>query len=146
MTRLLTILLPLALVPAQMARAAEALIEPGEWKITSMSMVNGAVQPLQSKSRCITSEQAQDVVKTFGPMSGTINSACADPQVQSGGRTLDWRLQCRGQLDADVAGHFEFDSPQHYTAAVTSQGRMAGNLISDVKTRIVGERLGDCAK
>ena len=145
MSRFVAIFL-LALAPAQAARAADNLIEPGEWKVTSMSIVKGAVQPLQSKSRCITPEQAQDLIKTFGPVSGTINSTCADPEIQSGGRRLDWRLQCRGQLDADVAGHFEFDSPQHYTAAVTSQGRMAGNLISDVKTRIVGERLVDCSK
>ena len=145
MTRFVALVL-LALVPGRAALAAEALVEPGEWKVTSMSIVNGARQPPQSKSRCITPEQAQDLVKTFGPVSGTINSTCADPHVQTSGQTLDWRLQCRGQLDADVAGHFEFDSPQHYTASVTSQGRMGGNLISDVKTRIVGERLGDCAK
>ena len=134
------------MLPLVATRAEDQLVEPGEWKVSSMSIVNGAVQPLQSKLRCITPEQAQDLVKTFGPVSGTINSTCADPEVRSGGQTLDWRLQCRGQLDADVAGHFDFDSPQHYTASVTSQGRMAGNLISDVKSRIVGERLGDCAK
>ena len=78
--------------------------------------------------------------------SGTINSTCADPEIRSSGRTLSWRLQCRGQLDADVAGHFEFDSPRHYTATVISQGRMAGVLISDVKTALEGERTGDCAK
>ncbi len=50
----------------------------------------------------------------------------------------------QGQLDADVAGHFEFDSPQRYSATVISQGRMAGQLISDVKTGIEGERMGDC--
>src|ERR1043166_6568197 len=99
MTRLAAILL-LALAPAEAARAAETLIEPGEWKVSSMSMVNGAVQPLQSKLRCITPEHTQDLAKTFGPVSGTINSTCADPEIQSGGRTLDWRLQCKGQLDA----------------------------------------------
>lgn len=145
MTRFGTVLL-CWLLPLAALRAAESVIEPGEWKVTSTSSVNGALQPLQSKSRCITPEQAQDVVKTFGPVSATINSNCADPEVRSGGQTLDWRLQCRGQLDADIAGHFQFDSLQHYTAAVTSQGRMAGKLISDVRTRIVGERLGDCAK
>ena len=145
-TILLCWLVGLASARAADNKAADNLIEPGEWKVTTMSIVNGAVQPPQSKPRCITPEQAQDVVKTFGPVSGTINSTCADPVIQPSGQTLDWRLQCRGQLDADVAGHFEFDSPQHYSATVTSQGRMAGNLISDVKTRIVGERLGDCAK
>ncbi len=48
--------------------------------------------------------------------------------------------QCRGQLDAD---EFNFDSPQHYTAMVTSQGRMAGTLISDVKAGLACKRVGD---
>src|SRR5689334_10630937 len=80
MTRFVALVL-LALVPAQAALAAETLIEAGEWKVSSMSIVNGAVQPLQSKSRCITPEQAQDLPKTFGPVSGTINSTCADPDI-----------------------------------------------------------------
>jgi hypothetical protein len=134
------------LAPPPACHAAEPLIQAGEWKVTSTTVVNGISQPTQAKSRCITAEQAQDVAKTFGPVSGTINSTCADPDIQIAGRTLVWRLQCRGQLDADVAGKFDFDTEQHYTATVTSQGRMGGILISDVKTGLEGERLGDCPK
>ena len=146
MIRFAPLLLLCWLAAPPVSRAADPLIEPGEWKVTSMSIVNGVTQALQAKSRCITPEQAGDLAKTFGPVSGTINSTCADLQSQLSGRTLAWTLQCRGQLDADVAGNFDFDSPQHYTGNVTSQGRMAGSLISDVKTRLVGERIGDCPK
>ena len=65
-------------------------------------------------------------------------------EYEATGRTLKWRLQCRGQLDVDVAGQFNFDSPLHYTATITSKGRMAGALISDVKTELEGERVSDC--
>jgi hypothetical protein len=106
--------------------------------------MNGAVSPPQVKARCLTPEQAGDVAKTFGPVSGTINSTCAPPEYDATGRTLKWRLQCKGQLDIDVAGNFNFDSPLHYTATITSQGRMAGSLISDVKTELEGERVSDC--
>jgi hypothetical protein len=82
--------------------------------------------------------------RTLGPISGTVNSTCADPEIRLNGKTLSWRLQCRGQLDADVAGHFEFDSPRHYAATVVSQGRMAGALISDVKSELEGEWIGEC--
>ena len=126
------------------APAAENIIEPGQWKVTSTTVINGAVRPTQVKGRCISAEQAADVTRTFGPVSGTINSTCDAPDIKTTERTLSWRLKCRGQLDADVAGEFNFDSPQHYTAMVTSQGRMAGALISDVKTGIEGERVGDC--
>ena len=135
----------LALLAATMGSCgAERMIEPGQWKVTSGTVVNGVVQPPQPKLRCITSEQAEDPAKTFGPVSSTINSICADPEVETSGRTLSWRLQCRGQLDADVAGRFNFDNPQHYTATVTSKARMGGRLISDVKTELEGERVGDC--
>jgi hypothetical protein len=126
------------------ARAAENLVEPGQWKVTSSNVINGLATPSQAKARCITPQQAENVAQTFGPVSGTINSTCADPEIETSGKNLTWRLQCRGQLDADVAARFNFDSPQHYTATVTSQGRMGGALISDTKTELVGERLGDC--
>jgi hypothetical protein len=59
---------------------------------------------------------------------------------------MKWHLQCRGQLDLDVFGSFNFDSPTHYTATVISKGSMAGRLISDVKTDLEGERVGECGK
>jgi hypothetical protein len=131
------------LIVATAARA-ENLIEAGEWKVTSTAVINGAASQPQSKSRCVTPEQAENVSATFGPVSGTVNSDCAAPAVEVAGKTLKWRLQCRGQLDIDATGEFNFDSPRHYTAIITSKGKMAGALISDVKTDIEAERIGDC--
>jgi Protein of unknown function (DUF3617) len=106
--------------------------------------MNGSAMPPQSKARCLTAEQAGDVTTTFGPVSGTVNSTCERKEFEATGQTLKWRLQCRGQLDIDVAGSFNFDSPVHYTATITSMGRMAGSVISDVKTELEGERVSDC--
>jgi Protein of unknown function (DUF3617) len=128
------------------AAAADNLIEAGEWKVTSTAVIKGAAQPAQSKSRCVTPEQAANVAATFGPVSGTVNSDCEAPAVETSGKTLKWRLQCRGQLDIDAAGEFTFDSPRHYTAIITSKGKMAGALISDVKSDIEGERVGGCTQ
>jgi hypothetical protein len=134
------------LLPAATATAAESLIEAGEWKVTSTGVVNGASSPPQAKSRCITPEQAENVAATFGPVSGTVNSDCGAPTIEAAGKILKWRLQCRGQLDIDVAAVFSFDSPRHYTATITSKGKMAGAVISDVKTDIEAERVGDCTQ
>jgi Protein of unknown function (DUF3617) len=124
--------------------AAEGLIEPGQWKVTASTVMNGVVSPPQAKARCLTPEQTGDVATTFGPVSGTVNSTCERKEFDTTGRTLKWRLICRGQLDMDVAGSFNFDSPHHYTATITSKGEMAGRLMSDVKTELEGERVGDC--
>jgi hypothetical protein len=144
MTRFEMILLCSLPVVATAAAAADNLIEPGQWKVTSNTVMNGAAAPPQVKARCLTPEQVGDVAKTFGPVSGTVNSTCEQTEFEATGRTLKWRLQCRGQLDVDVAGNFNFDSPLHYTATITSKGRMAGALISDVKTELEGERVSDC--
>jgi hypothetical protein len=145
MTRVVAIAL-FGLLATATAAAAENLIEAGEWKVTSSAVINGAAQPPQSKSRCVTPEQAGNVAATFGPVSGTVNSDCEAPTVETSGKTLKWRLQCRGQLDIDATGEFTFDTPRHYTAIIASKGKMAGALISDVKTDIEAERVGDCAQ
>jgi Protein of unknown function (DUF3617) len=126
------------------AAAAENLIEPGQWKITTNTLMNGSAMPPQVKARCLTPEQADDVGKTFGAASDTVNSTCERTEYEAGGRTLKWRLQCKGQLDMDVSGDFNFDSPVHYTATISTKGWMAGSLMSDVKTELTGERVSEC--
>jgi hypothetical protein len=133
--------LPVLMIPAQ---ADNLAIEPGQWKVTSNILMNGAVARPQVKLRCLTPEQAADVAKAFGPVSGTVNSDCEPTEPQTSGRNMKWHLQCKGQLDLDVFGDFNFDRADHYTATVISKGVMAGRVISDVKTELSGERIGDC--
>jgi hypothetical protein len=132
--------LALLTVPA----AADSLIEPGQWKVTTNTLMNGATMPPQVKARCLAAEQTGDIGKTFGPTIGTVNSTCERTEYEAAGRSLKWRLQCKGDLDMDVSGDFNFDSPAHYTATVASKGWMAGSLISDVQTKLEGERVSEC--
>jgi hypothetical protein len=133
--------LPVLMVSAQ---ADTLAIQPGQWKITSSIVMNGSAMPSQVKQRCLTPEQAGDVTKTFGPVSGTVNSTCEPAEPETAGRNMKWHLQCKGQLDLDVLGDFNFDSADHYRATVISKGVMGGKLISDVKTELQGERIGEC--
>ena len=133
--------LPALIVPA---KADNLAIEPGRWKVTSSIVMNGAAMPSQVKQRCLTPKQAGDVAKTFGPVSSTVNSTCEPAEPETAGRNLKWHLQCKGQLDLDVLGDFNFDSADHYTATVVSKGVIGGKVISDVKTDLTGERIGEC--
>jgi hypothetical protein len=126
------------------ATAETPAIQAGEWMITSKTVMNGAATPPASRARCLTPEQTGDIAKTFGPQMGTVNSTCAPPVLETTVRALSWRLECRGQMDMNVQGSFDFDSPSHYTATVSSKAWMAGALVSDVKTEIEGERIGEC--
>ena len=136
-------LLEMASVSACLA-AEDPSIEPGQWKVTSDTRMNGRTMPQGVKAHCYTPEQAGSVIKTFGPNSDTVNSTCAPAVFETTEKTMKWRLQCKGQLDIDVTGDFNFDSRTHYTATVSSKGWMAGALMSDVKTEITGERIGGC--
>ncbi len=138
---ILLCLLPVLIVSAE---AGDLTIEPGQWKVTSNTVMNGATMQPAVKARCLTPEQAGDVAKTFGPVSGTINSTCEPAEYETSERKLKWHLQCKGQLDLDVSGNFDFDSPSHYTATISSKGWMAGALISDVRTELEGERVSEC--
>ena len=133
-------------VPLTAARAETPSIQPGQWTITTRTVVNGAAQSPAARPRCFTPEQASDIAKTFGPQFGTVNSDCEDPVIETTAGTLSWRLVCRGQLDMDVRANFDFDSATHYTGTVTSQNKIAGQLVSDVKTEIEGQRTGECAQ
>jgi hypothetical protein len=130
-------------VPA-VSVAAENSIEPGMWKVTSNTRMNGATAQPQVKLRCLSPDQASDVGTTFGPESATVNSSCERTDYQATGRTLKWRVQCKGQLDMDISGDFNFDSPLHYHGTVASKGWMAGALISDVKVELEGEHVSEC--
>jgi hypothetical protein len=126
------------------AAAADNLIEPGQWKVTTNTRMNGSAMPLQVKARCLTPEQAGDVGTTFGPAMTTVNSDCSRTEYEVTGRKLKWRLQCKGQIDMDVAGEFNFDSSSHYTAVIATKGWMAGALMTDVRTELEGEHVGEC--
>src|ERR1700722_710289 len=139
-------LLCLLAMAAVAAAAENPSIEPGQWKVTSTTRMNGATMAPGVKTRCLTSEQAGDVAKTFGPAGNTMNSTCAPVEFEIEGTRMKWHLQCKGQLDFDVAGDFNFDSRTHYTATVTSKGWMAGKLMNDTKTELVGEHIGECGQ
>jgi hypothetical protein len=42
------------------------------------------------------------------------------------GEKLHFHLICKGQLDMELTGAFDFDSPHHYTGTVESKASMAG--------------------
>ena len=47
------------------------------------------------------------------------------------------------QMTMDVAGTFTFDTPQHYSAEVTTKGSIAGQSM-ETRVTIDAERVGEC--
>ena len=65
------------------------------WKVTTKLIMNGAPMPVEVKNRCLSAEQAGDLVKTFGPEVASVNTECKSERAMKEGR-LKWQMQCRG--------------------------------------------------
>ena len=128
-----------------MPSKAEDAIKPGLWKITTIMLNNGIKVPPQISMRCLTAEQAGNIAGTFSPQFGGVNTVCERTEYEESGQKMTWRLQCKGQMNMDVAGKFSFDSPLHYTAAIATKGWMAGQLIFDSIAALEGEHVGECS-
>ena len=119
-------------------------IEPGLWQVISRIQTGGVIGPPHESSKCLTPQDVGDLATTFSPVSRTINSTCAPIERSLSGSHLTWRLTCRGQLDMELTGEFNFDGPRHYTATVQSKAAMAGMPMIDSQENIEARWLSAC--
>jgi uncharacterized protein DUF3617 len=119
-------------------------IEPGLWKITTRTETGGVIGPPHESSKCLTPEQTHDLATTFSPVPSTVNSVCAPIERSLNGQRLSWRLVCKGQLDMELTGDFNFDSPHHYSATVRTKASMAGMQMVDSQNTLEAEWLSEC--
>jgi hypothetical protein len=119
-------------------------IAAGEWKLTETMVMNGNKTPSQTRTRCLSAEQAADTATTFSPEYRTVNSGCERVEFKSTATELRWRMKCTGQMDMDVSGDFTFDTPKHYSAKIVSKGAMGGQELVNTSVVIEAEHIGDC--
>ncbi len=119
-------------------------IEAGLWKITTTVETGGMTGPPRQSSKCLTAEQVEDLPATFSPIASTINSTCEPIERSFDGKKLIWHLLCKGQLDMELSGEFDFDSPHHYTGTVQSAASMAGRPMPGSKNNVEGEWVSAC--
>ena len=134
----------LAVCCLTVSHAAADGIAPGEWKLTETIIMNGNKAAPQTRTRCLSPEQAGDTAATFSPEYRTVNSGCERVEFNSTATALRWHMKCTGQMDMDVSGDFTFDTPKHYTATITSRGAMAGREFVNTSVAIEGEHIGEC--
>ena len=125
------------------SRADEG-IQPGLWKITTISLSNGVQMPQRVNSRCLTVEQANNLADTFSPQFGGVNTTCERTDYKKSAQKMTWRLQCRGQMNMDTVAEFTFFSPLRYTATISTKGWVANQQILDSRVALQGEYVGGC--
>ena len=119
-------------------------IDAGLWRTIQTPSINGMAGPPRETSRCLRDADVGDLKRTFSPVYGTTNSACEQVEDDFTPQRLKWRLQCRGQLDMDVAGEFVFERRDRYTATIVATSSMLGKVMQQVHTKIEADRVGEC--
>ena len=119
-------------------------IEPGLWTIVDRVENGGVPTPPHVSSKCLTAAQTDDLAATFSPIATTINSDCAPMERSLKGPLLNWHLVCKGQLNMELTGQFNFDSPHHYTGTVHTKGEMPGMPPVDSQNTVEGYWVAAC--
>jgi hypothetical protein len=138
--RLAVIAAMIVAVPAAYADG----IDPGLWKIVSRTATGGVIGPPHESSKCLSAAQAGDLAITFSPVAATTNSVCDPIERKLEGGRLTWRLTCKGQLDMELTGEFNFDSPRHYTATEQTKAEMGGRPMVDSQITLEGQWVSAC--
>src|SRR5258708_34016094 len=97
-------------------------LDAGLWKVVTKAEVNGVTAPNQETMRCLTPDDVKNLEVTFSPNSRTTNSTCETSEHEASPQRLKWRLQCKGQLDMDVAGGIFFCAPPHHPTTTNPRG------------------------
>ena len=143
----MSVLYRIATAAAFVLAASMALadgIDPGLWKIITRTQTGGVIGLPHESSKCLTAEQTEDLATTFSPVAGTVNSVCAPIERHLDGQRLSWRLVCKGQLDMELTGEFNFDSPHHYSGTVRTKAVMAGIPMVDSQNTLEAEWISEC--
>ena len=140
-------LLAIVIVLSAAGAAQAQQLEAGQWRVMTTQLRQGPVsEPPQIKMRCLTPAEVADPAKTFSPEVSTVNATCERTEYSLEQNFLKWRLQCRGQIDMDVAGQFIFESPTRYTAMVATKATVMERVVQSTLSTIDGQRVGDCAE
>jgi Protein of unknown function (DUF3617) len=144
-THRLTLLATAAAVMAATLSLARAEgIQAGLWKITTSVETGGMTGPPRESYKCLTSEQVNDLQATFSPQATTINSICAPIERTFDGEKLHFHLICKGQLDMELTGAFDFDSARHYTGTVEAKAAMAGQTMPGSVQKLDAHWVSEC--
>ncbi len=132
-------LIMIAALACAASAASAGGIDPGLWKITTRTATGGVIGPPHESSKCLTAEQTRDLATTFSPVANTVNSVCAPIERNLNGPRLSWHLVCKGELDMELTGEFNFDSPHHYSGTVQTKADMAGMPMVNSQNSVEGQ-------
>ena len=111
--------------PSTVPARADGL-EAGLWLSVQTPTLNGIAGPPRESKRCLRDADVSDLNERSVPSTAPPTPHASRWSDEFTPQRLKWRLQCRGQLDMDVAGEFVFERPDRYTATIVAVSSMLG--------------------
>lgn len=118
-------------------------IAPGLWQVITQNQAEGMVSAPHELTKCLTEDETKDLATTFSPVPRMVNAECAPIERKLEGGKLDWSLVCKGQINVELTGAFNFDSEHHYTATVRTHAEIGGQTM-DTLNMLEGRWVSAC--
>lgn len=133
---------PAAPAPAK-AVAAEPIMKPGLWEVSSMSETRGATAKRTTTSRICYSAEDVLVIDRVLPPQRDFSMKCTTRDVKYRAGEAEWRIACTGKgVSANGAGKATFGG-ESYSATAKLDSKEAGK-ISKIEQTTIGKWVGSC--
>ncbi|MEW9622892.1 DUF3617 domain-containing protein [Rhodanobacter geophilus] len=109
-----------ACVAVTRADPADFQAMPGLWRVVLRVVSNGHAGPARVEWHCVN--EGDDPWARFAALPMPAPQCRRSDQHRSS-TALDWTLSCAGMPVPSGRGRVEFDTPEHYTASISLQGR-----------------------
>jgi hypothetical protein len=132
--------------PGVPSLAAALEIEPGEWRTTETSTVNGKTEKPEISTECVTAAEVRDPMKALSEMKQQ-GEQCRRLDAKQNGNTISFVMQCGDpkQGSVDMALTFVFDGTRHYTGLYKSEISFGGQKMASQGT-MDARWVGACKK
>lgn len=139
---LLVAVVCIALPLAALAQEQTPNLEPGQWKFTSVSSVEGNLpipEQTEQYQECLTQQKIDE--GTVGALDDDENCSVIEKNATQDG--LQFRLSCQqGDASATIEGDMRYAGDRLDGDMRVESSTAAGNIV--MNTTIEGQRLGDC--
>ena len=101
-----------------MPAAAQLAMEPGNWRIKTISTTNGVADAPQDQEECLRDE-LKDLSGYFAPQLEGVKAKCTRTPQRSGADTVAYKMKCTGAgftMNAESA--VKFEDPKRFTASM----------------------------
>ena len=119
--------------------------QPGLWQTTSKTERDGVTKPGETKSHCITPQEARDFANTSPRNVKGKDEDCKSTDLKKTANGMTWRMQCTGAVPVESTGSYTFENSQRYIAVFKTSAKFARKIITSTLT-VEAQRIGECPR